>query len=280
MELHSRALLNYYLLLDPTRWHVVSPGPSPESTDIVCDLIAEYADGIFYGSNATRWRFTTRFQSDPSVNHNVCYMSLHPADYVRHVSEPSCTDGYLLVVGQGPDDAGAAEVVELLATSFPFQSVQALNCGSMTQLTVTRIPADRLSERELARLYARARVVVLPSFDQAVGFSVVMGLSCGKAVVARHSKSLEEIAARCRADGRLFVFSDPLELMQIVARLLRGDELTGVPLGAALGEREEPIRWSDVAQNLLGFMGEELQACSGLQWWRRSRAFRARDCTA
>ena len=72
--------------------------------------------------------------------------------------------------------------------------------------------------------------------------------------------------------GTLHTFSDPIELMEIVARLLRGEAVASLPLGSALKESEEPMRWVDIARNMLHFMEAAIQTPGNRQWLRRMRS--------
>jgi glycosyltransferase involved in cell wall biosynthesis len=181
------------------------------------------------------------------------------------------------VVGNDLDHKWVGPTVELLGTAFPLQSIYALGSGSIDLPNVTSIPSGKLSEEEIARLFTDARIIVFPSFYEGFGFPVLQGLSYGKQVLVRRSSLIHEIAARCRAEGRLYEFSSPMELLEIVTHLLRGHEPDSLPLGKALDETEEPMGWPDIARNMLHFMQAGLQAPAALQWPRRMQAIRLRQ---
>ncbi len=272
-ELHTRALFNFYYLHDTISWDVLYNGSVPESVETAWRFMAEYADGIFYNSDFSRQRFAVRFPSSPQVKHTVCYLSTHPDDYPPAADPGASTaDGYLLVIGNHLDHKWVPETVELLATAFPFHQIRALGCRNLGLPNATGVMSGGLSENEIARLYAGARIVVFPSFYEGFGFPIVAALNYGKTVVARHSALLEEVAALCRAEGRLYAFTDPAELLELVANLLRGAAPAGMPLGGALKEGEQPMRWADSARNILDSLDEALQTPSPSQWWRRMRA--------
>jgi glycosyltransferase involved in cell wall biosynthesis len=120
------------------------------------------------------------------------------------------------------------------------------------------------------RVFSEARIIVFPSFYEGFGLPVLQGLSCGKAVVARRSTLLDEIAARSRADGKLYAFSDTAELLDVVGRLLRGDEGGYLPLATALAQDQNPLRWSDIAHDMLDFMTASFEG-PARQWTQRMR---------
>jgi glycosyltransferase involved in cell wall biosynthesis len=274
VELHALALFNFYLMLDTISWDILYNGPLRNELESTWEFVAEHADGLLYISDYTRQRFAMRFRPSPSVRHYVSYLPFHQDDYLEADVPPLVEGEYLLVVGNNLDHKWVAPTVEVLATAFPFHAVWALGCGSVNLPNVNGIRSGDLSDIEAARLYAGAKIIVFPSFYEGFGLPVLTGLSYGKAVVARRSSLLDELAARCRATGRLYAFSDTMELLEIVARLLRGDNVTSMPLGGALEDSQEPMRWRDIAENMIDFMKVALGTPSQSQWLRRLHQIR------
>ena len=274
VELHCLALFNFYLMLDTISWDILYHGPLRNELETTWAFVAEHADGVLYISDYTRQRFAMRFPPSPSVQHYVSYLPFHPDDYLQPDVAPLVDGEYLLVVGNNLDHKWVAPTVEVLATAFPFHAIRALGCDSPNMPNVKHIRSGDLSEIKVARLFAEAKIVVFPSFYEGFGFPVLTGLSYGKAVVARRSSLLDELAARCRAAGRLYDFSDTSELLEIVARLLHGEDVPGLPLGGALEENQEPMRWRDIAQNMMDFMKVSLGTPSRSLWLRRMHEIR------
>lgn len=268
-ELHQHALYNFYLMLDTISWDILYNGTTPQTVEATWQFIAEYADGLLFISDFSRQRYNNRFQSSPLVRQFVSYLSFHPEDYFKN-GAASGDDEYLLVVGNHLDHKWVTPTVELLATAFPFQSVHALGCGDVQLPNVTRVSSGDRTDEEIVRLYRGARIVVFPSFYEGFGFPVLQGLSCGKAVVARRSTLLDEIAAHSRADGKLYAFSDPPELLDIVQRLLGGNASGDLRLATGLAKAENPMRWPDIAGSMLDFLNASFER-SGEQWMRRMR---------
>jgi len=271
IELHGRALFNFFLMLDTISWDVMYNGTDPVGLDCAWRFLADHADGIMYNSEFSRQRFLSRFPPYPGVRHYVSYLSFHQDEY-RRPFESQGDGEYLLVIGNQLDHKWVSETVSLLATAFPFHSVHAIGCGNLRLSNVKSVRSGQLSDAEINDMFAAARIIVFPSFYEGFGLPILQGLSYGKPVVARASSLLEEVAARCRADGRLYAYSSPLELMEIVARLLHGEEIGHLTLGSALPENGEPMRWRDVARNMLDFMDAALRAPGSCQWWRRMQS--------
>ena len=271
IDLHRHALFNFYYMLDTIAWDsIYSLPPSRNFVEEAWQFVADYADGILYQSDYTRRRVAMRFPPAPETRHYVCYHSFHPDEYVRPVPKPSdAAEEYLLLVGNRLDHKWMKETLELLATAFPFCPLKALGCSQSPLQSVTALPSGSLPDSQVDELYAHARIIVFPSFYEGFGFPIVKGLHYGKPVIARRSPLLSEIASRCQAPGSLYAFEDPLELIEIVSKLLRAEPLVSLPLGQA-----EPLRWKDAARQLMMIFETELAAPHNSRWLARERALR------
>ena len=63
------------------------------------------------------------------------------------------------------------------------------------------------------------------------------------------------------------------DLVDIIGRLLHGDEVAVQPLGTAL-EQGRPLSWQDVARTILDFVGDLVDDLSRSQWRSRERTIR------
>jgi glycosyltransferase involved in cell wall biosynthesis len=104
------------------------------------------------------------------------------------------------------------------------------------------------------RLYAGAKMLIFPSFYEGFGFPVVKGLAHGLDVVARRSALLYEVGSHCAPNGRVIPFDNPSSLIIAVGRILAGETVETVPLGAAIDVSKKPLNWGDVASRILNFV--------------------------
>ena len=145
--------------------------------------------------------------------------------------------------------------MELLAAAFPYESFVALGPPLTITPRVRMLQSGTLSDAEIDRLYAHARIVVFPSFYEGFGFPVVTTLAYGGTLVARGSALLEEIAARCVPRGRIVPFARRDELVEVVGKILHGEDVAPQPLGSAL-EEGRPLSWQDIGDRVLAFLTE------------------------
>ncbi|MBA2259501.1 MAG: hypothetical protein H0W18_11430, partial [Acidobacteria bacterium] len=118
---------------------------------------------------------------------------------------------------------------------------------------------------------AGARLVVFPSFYEGFGFPILTTLAYGGTLVARQSTLLDEIAARCVPRGRIVPYARRDELVDVVGRLLHGEDVTTLPLGTKV-ENGRPLSWRDVGQRTLAFLANLTGNLSGSGWRSREHA--------
>ena len=94
----------------------------------------------------------------------------------------------------------------------------------------------------------------------------------GRTVLARRSALLDEVAARCARRGRLIEFDRREELVELIGRLVHGEDVPEHPLGQSVNGR--PRRWQDVAQDVLTFLEPLVKAPSRHRWIARENAVR------
>ena len=272
IDLHGAAAYNCYLFLDTISWD--SAYPAPAHLDGTWQFMADHADALMFDSEYTRARFNRRFVSVREVPSLVPYFSFHPNDYIHPPVTPGPEDdGFIFVVGNHYDHKDVGPTLELLTTAFPYQSIVALATGQSPSPHVTILESGTLSEQEIHRLYAHARVVVFPSFYEGFGFPIVTTLAYGGTVVTRRSPLLDEIAARCLPQGRIVPFVRRDDLVDIIGRLLRGRHVDALPMGTAL-EDGRAMSWRDVARAIFDFVTNLTGDMSRSAWRSREHAIR------
>ena len=157
----------------------------------------------------------------------VTYLSLDPADYItaKRVCQPAGTVHLRCRQRLRPQGRGAD--AGLLATAFPYESFVALGTMRATYAAGEVLESGTLSEAEIHRLYANARIVVFPSFYEGFGFPVLTTLAYGErwSRVNRHSRRNRR---RCVPHGRIVPYARRDELVDVVGRILHGEAVDTV----------------------------------------------------
>ena len=105
---------------------------------------------------------------------------------------------------------------------------------------------DHLGDRDLARAYGAAAVVVVPSLYEGFGLPALEALACGAPLVCSERASLPEVVG----EAGLLCQPEPAELARQTARLLADDELAQ-RLRRAGPERAARFTWQEAARRTL-----------------------------
>jgi glycosyltransferase involved in cell wall biosynthesis len=241
VDLHNVSLFNAYLLPDTIAWDIAYLGPP--HLEGVWQFLADHADALLFDSEFTRQRFVERFPTGCSVPTRVTHFSFDPHEYVRaDVPGSEGDEESILVIGNHLDHKDVRNTVETLAAAFPFRRISALGPAPAVSPFVTALHSGSLPELELHGLYARAQYVVFPSFYEGFGFPIVTALAYGRTVLTRRSALVEELAAQCTPRGRLVLFERREELVELIGRLVHGEEVPEYPLGLLESLVREPSR--------------------------------------
>ena len=270
IDLHVAAAFNAYLFLDTISWDTAYP--APRHLDGTWRFMVDHADALLFISEYTRDRLRRRFAIPKGTPELVTYLSFDPAEYTRSdLRVSSNRESFIFVVGNEYDHKDVARTVELLATAFPYESIVALGLAQAPTPRVKCLESGALSEIEIHRLYAGARLVVFPSFYEGFGFPILTTLAYGGTLVARQSALLDEIAARCVPRGRIVPYTRRADLVEVVGRILHGEDVEVLPLGTTV-EDGRPISWRDVGHRTLACLANLTADLSRSGWRSREHA--------
>jgi glycosyltransferase involved in cell wall biosynthesis len=240
----------------------------PRGTEEAFQFAGEHADGLIYISEFSRQQYRRRYFTAADLAEAIVYLSLDPADYVTNEDHAPAKGAWILLFGNGYDHKDLPRTIEILASAFPFESFKVVGSEMQGPANVEGFASGHLDEDVVDNLYRNAKCVVFPSFYEGFGLPVVRGLAHGKTVVARSSRLLHEIAAMCADVGRLIEFTNSMDLLPIVASVLRGVYYPGVPLGHKLVAGQPAYGWSTCGERILDF-AKRLKASENPDRWRR-----------
>ena len=114
------------------------------------------------------------------------------------------------------------------------KAIERLGLGDIVT-TITGV-----SDAELARLYSRAEIAVVPSLYEGFSLPAIEAMSCGVPVVATTGGALPEVIGESGKTGVLVTPDDPAALVRAIGDLL-DDPATRARLGAA--GRQRVLGW-------------------------------------
>jgi glycosyltransferase involved in cell wall biosynthesis len=273
LELHRRALINLFTMLDTISWDILSEAPI--GLGAAWDFMCQYADGLTYDSFYTRNHMLHRFPAAESTPSYVSHLSFDPRDYVTEDHLDLTNSGnYIFIIGNGYAHKHVAPTLALLRSSFPSREIKVLGLEIHSGPAIEGWGSGKLPAAEIESLFARAQVIVFPSLYEGFGFPILKGLSYGRTVVARKSALLCEIAANYRGPGKLLAYSTPVDLVNTLGRVFSGFPLDELALGGDLANGEKPTSWQDVARDLIAFVERQMSRPEDFRWEQRERARR------
>jgi glycosyltransferase involved in cell wall biosynthesis len=259
-ELHRCGVRIGVNILDTIAWDIILPNAT--TVEKTWQFSCNYLDALLFNSHYTQARYAFRFPIAPGIRQLVTHHSFNAKDYVRRSNVRRYN--YILLFGNDYPHKGINETLILLKRSFPFQDVIVVGGSFAPEDKTIALPSGRLSEEEIDELYDGARIFLYPSYYEGFGLPVVKALCHGCDVIVRRSALIDEIAAQCRAPGRLHTFDTPVEMVELIGRVLSNSTLDAVQQGAALRSDEEPLDWAGVARRVLA-LAEELAEQPGLE---------------
>lgn len=251
LDLSKRARSIAVVILDTIGPEIIYS--APPGSDEAFQFVGDHADGIVYISKFSQHQFRRRYFTHPDLVESVVYLSLDPRDYVSQGQQASDQGKSILLFGNAYDHKDLGRTVATLATAFPFEQFNVVGLEYAHTSNVEGFLSGSLDGKKIEQLYREAKCVVFPSFYEGFGFPLVRGLAYGKTVIARNSKLLHEIATNISNVGRLIEFENTLDLIEMVAHLLRGGDCPSLPLGGNVSAKSGPHNWAKAGEQILAF---------------------------
>jgi len=252
-DLHKAAAVCTFLMLDSIAWDVLYT--APPALDTVWRLAANTADGLVFISEFSRQRFVRRFPPATGVETAVVHLSLDPRDYVDGdtATHEASSERFWFVVGNTYDHKHVTPTLDLLCGAFPTRTFVALGDRAARRWSrVRHLQSGATDESVMQAHYARAEVIIFPSFYEGFGLPIINALAYGRTVLARDSDLVRELAGRYRGPGRLLVFDSETSLVDRLARLAHGREVPELPLAS---DSDWPIHgWTEAAAQIDRFL--------------------------
>ncbi len=271
-ELHRHALLVAFNMLDTISWDILYVCDT--SLDVLWRFIARYADALFFNSQYTSERFTTRFPVQAPMVECVTHHSLAVEEQVDRLALEERVGDYILIMGNEYDHKDVRRTLQLLVEAFPFTKIVAIGIEGEVPTKVVAMPSGQIAHTALHRMLAGARVIVVPSCYEGFGMPVVQGLAYGRTVIVRQSPLWAEIAGIMRAPGDLVAFDGIPSLIEAVGCALAQMPQKPLRQGSCLAAGQSPPRWQDCAGRIISTVEACASRADGQRWQEREEALR------
>ena len=242
--MESIAPIVVYGMLDVTS---IDCAPLRHSQNVgeLCEYVAETSNGIVFISEFSKNTFSRRFPNYAAKlftrilpTRTDCYAGSY--ENVRR------GERHVFVAGNHFNHKDSSRVGRRLANAFPSLSFLILGAPGVYPPNARVLETDTLSDAELVQAICDSSTIVLPSFYEGSGFSLMHALAAGKPVVARDIPATREILGRFEDTKGVYLFSDDEQLERSLEESLR---LKNLPVDQEIGED-----WSQWTVHLASFL--------------------------
>jgi GT2 family glycosyltransferase len=187
------APINVYGMLDVISWDCGYLRVE-QQIDSLWNYVAKSANGLMYISGFSKQIFERSF---PVSAESLAYSRLLPtkvAAYAERYANARTGARHVFVAGNHFKHKDSLRAAKQLAEALPSLQFVVLGDGSEQQHgNIINLQAGNVSDEDMIATIAEASVVVLPSYYEGFGFSIMHALALGKPVVARDIPSTREI---------------------------------------------------------------------------------------
>lgn len=226
---------------------------SPRLSFVLQDIIAVRSDILAYPARRAIFFQTVQMAdqvitiSDFTRSDFEAYFNVHlPSQTIHHGTNAGLTPSeamrgeFVLVVGNNFAHKGVREVVPYLANAGPVKILGGDSPPGSLPANIEWLQSGQLTRNHIRELYAKANVLVYPSYYEGFGLPIVEGLALGKPVIALDNQLNRELRASL-GSKRLILVQTFDALQSTLATFPQSVSTATLPLNMR--------RWSDVASD-------------------------------
>lgn len=207
--------------------------------------IAQNANGLFFNSEFSEQTFRNRFARQFNTPIYTKLLPTKVSAYAPRFGDIEKGREHILVMGNHFKHKGSEEIGAAIAKEMPNLSVVILGGSTTTKRNARTVQSGVIPEEEMNDIFARASVVVLPSYYEGFGLSLLNALALGKPVIARDIPPTREILATYGAMKGVFLFNDNREIPALIKK--------AVDVETAAVEEVSSIDWDEWSKGLFDF---------------------------
>ncbi|MDR7153759.1 GT2 family glycosyltransferase/glycosyltransferase involved in cell wall biosynthesis [Sphingobium xenophagum] len=208
--------------------------------------VARNASGLFFISQFAEDTFSHRFQRK---DRSAKYTQLLPTSlqsYAARYEGVTAGREHVLVMGNHFAHKAAGITGKIIADAIPSVSVIAMGDGSEATLrNLRQLQAGVLPDQEMNEIFSFSSVVILPSYYEGFGLSLMHALALGKPIVARDIPATREILATFSSVEGVYLYVRDSDLPELVRQ--------AVAFGHSSAIERAPRTWDDWSQGLFHF---------------------------
>lgn len=211
-KLENLAVINVYGMLD-TIADDCGYLSITHSLDELWGHISRHSNGLFFNSKFSERTFFARYPDGRQLSKYSRLLPTKLSEYSKagiHYSSD-----HVLIMGNQFAHKASDATAEALKVTFPTCQFVVLGKENGVSKNVRTYKAGTLDEEKMASLYARANIVVLPSYIEGFGFGLLHALAAKKVVVARDIPATREILATYKSYSGVFLYADDSDVVRV-----------------------------------------------------------------
>ncbi|ETI59065.1 hypothetical protein C100_21835 [Sphingobium sp. C100] len=208
--------------------------------------VARNANGIFYISQFAEDTFRHRFARQLRAEAHTRLLPTRPSAYAPRYEGLEPRRDHALVLGNHFAHKASNSSARILAEAIPSLAVVVLGQGGeQMPSNVRQLHAGVIPDEQMNDIFASSSVIILPSYYEGFGISLMHAIALGKPVVARDIPATREILATFTSVEGVFLYFDDQGLPDAVRKAVECGQSQIVEGGC--------IDWDDWSRDLFTF---------------------------
>ncbi len=175
--------------------------------------VARNANGLFFISQFSHDTFANRFPRKYRAEAYTRLLPTKPSAYEARYEGVSTGREHVLVMGNHFAHKAAGITGRTIAEAIPSLSVVVMGEGAGGGLrNIRELHSGVVPDEEMNEIFARSSAIILPSYYEGFGLSLMYALALGKPVVARDIPATREILSTFQSVEGVFLYYSDKEL--------------------------------------------------------------------
>lgn len=224
-------------------------GPLRYSQDIeeLWRYVAETSNGLVFISQFSKETFFGRFANTRAKSH-ARLLSTQTGCYIDRYKGRNSGARHIFVAGNHFAHKDSGRVGKILANSFPSLGFLVFGEKAVYPPNVTLLQSGSIGDEDMVQAICNSSAIVLPSFYEGFGFTLMHALAAGKPIVARDIPATREILEKFEGLAGVYLFSNDNELIAALGSCL---SVSNSSFSRELGDS-----WRIWTERLVGFLDE------------------------
>ena len=208
--------------------------------------VARNANGLFFISRFSQETFRHRFPRRFGAQVHTRLLPTRPSAYAARYEGLELRRDHALVLGNHFAHKASSASARILGEAIPSLSVLVMGKGGDDMPSnVRQLHAGVIPDVEMNEIFASSSVIILPSYYEGFGLSVMHALALGKPVVARDIPATREILATFSAVEGVFLYFNDSDLPDAVRQAVECEQARVV--------EQDGADWDDWSRDLFAF---------------------------